>query len=180
MHCLFFDMRPKPGHMDHYFDHVARLKPILAQHDGLIYLERFRPLDEPEALLSHQIWRDEAAIARWRQDATHRASQSAGRRLHFDNYRIQVGAEVSRTEMDASGRFVVAAYGVSSKSEARRVYESVTRPGYRLALMPSDDAAAAHDLYDKAREDGADSVRLFQISRDYTMHDRAEAPAATR
>jgi hypothetical protein len=28
MLALFFEMHPKPGHMDHYFRHVAMLKPV--------------------------------------------------------------------------------------------------------------------------------------------------------
>ena len=90
MHGLFFDVQPKPGHMPHYFDHVNRLKPILAAHAGLMFLDRYQPRDDAGALLSHQLWADEQAIAAWRAESTHRASQAAGRRIHFDGYRIRV------------------------------------------------------------------------------------------
>ena len=94
MHALFFDMEPKAGHMPHYFEHVDRLRPLLAAHEGLLYLERFRPLDQPDAILSHQHWAGEEAIRAWRCDGTHRASQAAGRNVHFERYRIRVGPEV--------------------------------------------------------------------------------------
>jgi heme-degrading monooxygenase HmoA len=180
MHCLFFDVRPKPGHMPHYFDHVARLKPVLAQHEGLMFLDRYRPLDEEGALLSHQLWADEAAIARWRADATHRASQSAGRKVHFDGYRIRVGEQVLHLQgaagavADGEGRFVVAAYGPGPATlEGARAYESVNHPGRFITLASRDRLAAAAA---EAGACGAEEVRIFRLTRDYTMTDRAEAP----
>ena len=175
MHCLFFDVRPKPGHMDHYFDHVARLKPVLARHEGLMFLDRYRPLDEPDALLSHQLWADEAAIAAWRADATHRASQSAGRKVHFDGYRIRVGVEVA-PDRDSSepGRFLLAAYGAApAQIMGARSYESVNNAGRFVTLVSHDTLAAATDA---AAGSDAEETRLFRILRDYTMTDRAEAP----
>jgi heme-degrading monooxygenase HmoA len=175
MHCLFFDVQPKLGHMDHYFEHVARLKPVLAQHEGLVFLDRYRPLDDAEALLSHQLWADEAAIAAWRSDATHRASQSAGRKIHFDGYRIRVGEEVPLAAGgDETGRFLVAAYGSApARLDGARSYESVNHPGRFVTLAShgslSDAAGAATTC-------GAEEVRIFRILRDYTMTDRAEAP----
>jgi heme-degrading monooxygenase HmoA len=181
MHCLFFDVRPKPGHMKHYFEHVDRLKPRLAHHEGLAYLERFRPIDDPDALLSHQLWRDEAAIEAWRHDATHRSSQSAGRRVHFEDYRIQVGQLLAESpgEADVSdemGRFLVASYGETVPRDGGRTYDSVTRPGYFVHLAEASRAASATELAVTALDGGAETVRLFRIARDYTMTDRAEAP----
>lgn len=172
MHCLFFDMQPKPGHMPHYFEHVDRLRPLLSQHPGLIYLERFRPIDRPEAILSHQHWADEEAIRAWRCDGTHRASQAAGRHVHFEGYRIRVGPEVAA---EGAGRFVVAAYG-DAPAGPGRVHESVTRPGRFLTLAGAGQGDAAQAVAARARADGAEEVRIFAITRDYTMTDRAEAP----
>ncbi|HSF65655.1 MAG TPA: antibiotic biosynthesis monooxygenase family protein [Paracoccaceae bacterium] len=172
MHALFFEMQPKPGHMPHYFEHVERLRPILAAHPGLIYLERFRPLDRPDAILSHQHWADEEAIRAWRCDGTHRASQSAGRRIHFDDYRIRVGPEAPA---QGAGRFVVAAYGAAPAGPGR-VHESVTRPGRFLTLAEAGQGDAAQEVAAMARAAGAEDVRIFAITRDYTMTDRAEAP----
>lgn len=177
MHCLFFDVRPKPGHMAHYFEHVDRLKPVLARHEGLAYLERFRPLDAPEALLSHQLWTGEAAIRAWREDATHRASQAAGRRVHFESYRIRVGPELDLRagDGDREGRFLVAAYG-PAPAEGGRAHESVTVPGRFVTLGDASRLFAARDLATRWHAGGAETTRLFEIARDYTMTDRAEAP----
>ncbi|PWK62527.1 antibiotic biosynthesis monooxygenase family protein [Roseicyclus mahoneyensis] len=175
MHCLFFDVQPKPGHMEHYFEHVARLKPVLARHEGLVFLDRYRPLDDEGALLSHQLWADEAAITAWRADATHRASQSAGRKIHFDGYRIRVGEQVAPAAVDAEpGRFLLAAYGrAPARLEAARSYESVNHPGRFVTLASHDTTAAAAIA---AQASGADETRVFRILRDYTLTDRAEAP----
>lgn len=174
MHCLFFDVQPKPGHMDHYFDHVARLKPVLAQHEGLVFLDRYRPLDDAGALLSHQLWADEAAIARWRADATHHASQSAGRKIHFDGYRIRVGVEVTPESDSAEpGRFLLAAYGTApAPLTGARSYESVNHAGRFVTLASHDRLSDAS----RAAASGAQETRIFRILRDYTMTDRAEAP----
>jgi heme-degrading monooxygenase HmoA len=173
MHALFFDMQPKAGHMPHYFAHVDRLRPLLAAHPGLLYLERFRPLDKPDAILSHQHWADEAAIRAWRCDGTHRESQAAGRAVHFEQYRIRVGPEITP---EGAGRFVVAAYGAAAAGTGR-VHESVTRPGRFLTLADAAQGDAAVALAAEARADGAEDVRIFAVSRDYSLTDRAEAPA---
>lgn len=180
MHCLFFDVLPRPGHMPDYFAHVDRLRPILARHRGLIYIERFRPLDAPDALLSHQLWEDDDAIAAWRWAVSHRASQWAGRRVHFQDYRIRVGPQLLALPGDGAppggeGRHLIAAYG-TAPAPAGRAFESVTRPGRFVTLAEAREGTAAHALARQMQAAGADQVRLFRISRDYTMTDRAEAP----
>jgi heme-degrading monooxygenase HmoA len=172
MHALFFDMEPKAGHMPHYFEHVERLKPLLSAHPGLLYLERFRPVDGPDAILSHQHWEGEAAIRAWRCDGTHRTSQAAGRNVHFERYRIRVGPEV---QPEGAGRFVVAAYGAAAAGPGR-VHESVTRPGRFLTLAEAGQGEVALEIAAQARAEGAEDVRIFAVSRDYGMTDRAEAP----
>ena len=172
MHGLFFEVKPKPGHMVHYFAHVDRLKPVLARHRGLVFLDRYRPLDDADALLSHQLWEDEAAIAAWRADATHRASQSAGRKVHFEDYRIRVGPAESAAA--GPGRHVVTAEAAQPLDG--RGYESVTRPGRFLTLAEAETGEAAREAAERARAADADAVHVFAIARDYTLRDRAEAP----
>lgn len=188
MHAVFFDMRALPGHMPHYFEHVARLRPILETHRGLHYIERFRPLDDDGAILSHQLWRDEAAIAAWRAEADHRRSQGAGRAMHFEDYRIRVGVQVwqlpdpppaAEAPADATDRLVVALYGTAPGPEGR-AHESLTRPGRFLTLALASDIAAARGLAARGHAAGAEAARVFRILRDYGMTDRAEAPAPGR
>lgn len=183
MHALFFDVTPKPGHMEHYFAHVERLRPVLARHAGMHYLERFMPLDDPDSLLSHQLWEDEAAIAAWRSDRTHRSSQDAGRRVHFASYRIRVGPQLAvfpgGDSLVEGARLVVAAYGASPVlAGIARGYASVTREASFLSLAQAASAAEAMDLAHAGRAEGAERVRVFGVSRDYTMTERAEAPTA--
>lgn len=173
MHALFFEMKPKVGHILHYFAHVDRLQPLLAAHPGLLFLERYRPLDQPDAILSHQHWADEEAIRAWRCEKTHRASQAAGRAVHFEQYRIRVGPEV---QPEGAGRFVVAAYGPVVAGQGR-AHESVTRPGWFLTLADAAQGEVAQEIAARARAEGAEEVRIFAVSRDYSMTDRTEAPS---
>lgn len=87
MHALFFEVRPHPGHLDHYFTHVARLRSILARHRGLVFLDRYASLSDQDVLLSHQLWESEEAISAWRSDPEHQRSQTAGNNVHFADYR---------------------------------------------------------------------------------------------
>ena len=51
MHALFFEVRPKQGHLKHYFEHVAVLKPVLAQHAGLIFIDRYSSLVDRDVVI---------------------------------------------------------------------------------------------------------------------------------
>ncbi|MBV0911134.1 antibiotic biosynthesis monooxygenase family protein [Anianabacter salinae] len=179
--ALFFDMRPKPGHLDHYFAHVDRLRPHLARHDGLLDLERFRRLDDPQAILSHQHWRDEAAILAWRRDREHRKSQVAGRSVHFEEYRIRIGPLIdldSRAEDSTSARFVVtlrsAIAPATPSTQDMRHFESVTRPGHFLSVAAASSLPEARAIV--AGHPGTEAGRIYAITRDYGMTERAEAP----
>ncbi len=168
MHGLFFNVRPKPGHLEHYFAHVDRLKPVLAWHEGLLYLERFRALDDPDELLSHQHWRDDDAIRAWREDPDHKISQSAGRRIHFDSYRLRIGPELAGET--PANRLLVALYGPAPAPRGR-AFESVTTPGRFVTLIEAASADEARTIANTG-----ESARVFAITRDYTRTDRAEAP----
>ncbi len=169
--ALFFEMHPKPGHLDHYFAHVERLRPHLARHEGLLRIERFRRLDDSNAILSFQLWQDEDAILKWRRDDAHRVSQAAGRNVHFSDYRIRVGPEVpDNDKLDPTGRFVAVRTGEDKPDGTGAAhFESVTQAGRYLSLRDLD----ARKPLDA---NGADSS-IFRINRDYGMRARAEAPA---
>lgn len=171
--------------MPHYFAHVDRLKPILAEHKGLVFLDRFRPLDDADALLSHQLWADEGAIAGWRADSTHRASQSAGRKIHFIDYRIRVGEMVAHWTQDSAddrtdlpqARLLVVGYGTRPfELPQSRAYESVNHAGRFVTLATRHDGAEAMALAHAALGQGAQDLRVFVVERDYTLTERAESP----
>jgi heme-degrading monooxygenase HmoA len=94
MMAVIFEVQPAPGQQDTYLAAAAALRPLLEQVDGFISIERFQSLSEPGKLLSLSFWRDEEAVARWRQLEAHRATQQAGRDRIFANYRLRVAAVV--------------------------------------------------------------------------------------
>jgi heme-degrading monooxygenase HmoA len=92
MIAVIFEVRPAEGRRDAYLDLAAKLRDDLVQMDGFISVERFQSLADPEKLLSLSFWRDEAAVAAWRNQARHRATQTAGRSGVFAEYRLRVAA----------------------------------------------------------------------------------------
>lgn len=94
MMAVIFEVTPAPGQRNAYLAAAAALRPLLEQIDGFIAIERFESLSEPGKLLSLSFWRDEAAVAQWRQADPHRATQQAGRAHIFADYRLRVAAVV--------------------------------------------------------------------------------------
>jgi heme-degrading monooxygenase HmoA len=94
MMAVIFEVTPAPGQRGAYLDAAAALRPLLAQIDGFISIERFESLSAPGKLLSLSFWRDEEAVARWRQQEAHRSTQAAGRDHVFADYRLRVAAVV--------------------------------------------------------------------------------------
>ena len=92
MIAVIFEVVPRSDRKDAYLDTAARLKPLLAQMDGFISIERFQSLTDPGKILSLSFWRDEAAVAAWRGLEEHRQAQHEGRRAIFEDYRLRVAA----------------------------------------------------------------------------------------
>ena len=90
MIAVIFEVWPADGRKSHYLDHAARLKEHLIAIDGFISVERFQSLTDPDKLLSLSFWRDEAAVAAWRNEQHHRGTQNAGRGGIFRDYRLRV------------------------------------------------------------------------------------------
>jgi heme-degrading monooxygenase HmoA len=88
--AVIFEVLPRPGHAQRYFEIAAELKPMLDGIDGFISVERFESLSQPGRFLSLSYWRDEASVRAWRTHALHRAGQREGREVVFDDYRIRV------------------------------------------------------------------------------------------
>lgn len=78
-----------------YLDLAAGLRGLLDGMDGFISIERFQSLTRPDKVLSLSFWRDEAAVAAWRNLPEHRRVQAAGRDHVFADYRLRI-AEVAR------------------------------------------------------------------------------------
>lgn len=94
MMVVIFEVLPAPGQHQNYLDTAAGLRPLLETMDGFISVERFQSLSTPGKLLSLSFWRDEEAVARWRQLEAHREAQARGRAAVFQDYRLRVAAVI--------------------------------------------------------------------------------------
>lgn len=86
-----------------YLDLAGQLRPLLADLDGFISVARFQSLTTPDRVLSLSFWRDEAAVARWRNLPEHRRVQAAGRDRVFADYRLRIAGVLRDYSMNARG-----------------------------------------------------------------------------
>jgi heme-degrading monooxygenase HmoA len=105
MIAVIFEVWPADGQRQTYLDIAAHLRPLLDEIDGFISIERFESLTEPGKILSLSFWRDEQAVAAWRQRDPHRGAQARGRAEVFKDYRLRVAG-------------VIRDYGMFSREEA--------------------------------------------------------------
>ena len=195
MQVLLFEMEPRDGHEAHYFKHVEKLRPLLADHAGLLFIDRFKSVLRPKIILSHSLWKDEAAISKWRTDAMHHQSQSAGRNQHFVDYRIRIShalevdnrdgnpiissGEGSYRSLDAANTRLLVI--ITSKGEPYResgeLFASVNHEDTYLTIEAVASTQEATRLAQAAKEDtNVTRVIISSVSRDYGMFDRNEAP----
>lgn len=105
MIAVIFEVWPAEGERETYLDLAAALRDELVAIDGFLAIERFQSLADPGKLLSLSFWRDEAAIAAWRNSSAHRATQARGRSGIFRDYRLRVAG-------------VLRDYGLNERAEA--------------------------------------------------------------
>jgi len=110
MIAVFFEVQPKPGHVQSYLDIAASLRPELEQINGFISVERFQSLTHEGKYLSVSFFRDEEALTEWRQLQPHKVAQQTGRNNLFEDYRIRVASVIrdysmfDRAQAPMSGR----------------------------------------------------------------------------
>lgn len=107
MIAIIFEVWPAAGRKQEYLDLAASLRPLLEQIDGFISVERFESLSEPGKMLSLSVFRDEAAVNRWRALEQHRAAQARGRDGIFRDYRLRVAG-------------IIRDYGMTDRAQAPR------------------------------------------------------------
>ncbi|MFE4112994.1 antibiotic biosynthesis monooxygenase family protein [Kosakonia sp. YIM B13611] len=90
MIAVLFEADIAAGKQARYVQLAAELKPVLAEIDGFIAIERFQSLSREGKILSLSWWRDEAAVQAWKRNVLHQAAQSEGREAIFAYYRIRV------------------------------------------------------------------------------------------
>jgi heme-degrading monooxygenase HmoA len=105
MIAVIFEVWPADGQKQTYLDIAASLRSELEAIEGFISIERFQSLTDDAKLLSLSFWRDEAAVAAWRNVGRHRAAQKRGREGVFRDYRLRIG-------------HVVRDYGLAERGEA--------------------------------------------------------------
>jgi len=97
MLALFFEVKPRSdGGWDRYLAIAAGLRLLLAEQEGMLFIDRYKSLLRPGTILSHSLWLDEAALAAWRSHGLHYCAQSEGRQQVFDDYRLRI-AHVTHT-----------------------------------------------------------------------------------
>lgn len=90
MIAVIFEVQPAAGQKDAYLGIAGELRPLLEGIDGFISVERFQSIADPQRVLSLSFWRDEEALAAWRNTPEHRAAQKAGRAGVFADYRLRI------------------------------------------------------------------------------------------
>ncbi|MEM8950276.1 MAG: antibiotic biosynthesis monooxygenase [Pseudomonadota bacterium] len=196
MQALMFEVKPKEGHEQHYFDRAAALRPRLERNDGILFIDRYRSLSRAGIVLSHSHWRDEASMTRWRVDEAHHKTQSAGRNVHFDDYRIRIshvlhfqqGAEPAKTwtsdgaykdGSQTTSRYL-AIIGTDKRPLDRigEAFQSVNAEDRFLTIVEPASERDGRDLIAgiEGRQHHVTSTLLSVVSRDYGMYDRDEAP----
>lgn len=115
MIAVIFEVQPREGCLQPYLDIAADLKPLLAEIDGFLSIERFQSLSDHGKVLSLSFWRDEAAVQAWRTLEPHRDAQRQGRGELFADYRLRIAS-------------VVRDYGMHRRHEAPADSRAVHEP----------------------------------------------------
>ena len=189
MLALFFEVLPRPGHEDHYFRHVGMLKPVLEQHTGMTWLDRFKSLSRDRVILSHQLWKDDAAIVGWREDRQHQGSQTAGRYKHFEDYRIRIAELFLKVEQGgpveefepgpgATGGYIVAGHSTGKPLDGfDECFASVNIADAYVGLSTVASAEDAGKVLVRLKDDQNMSWGFAaRMTRDYGMFERDQAP----
>ena len=193
---LFFEVTPQPGHSEHYFSFVERLKPELANYEGLVWLNRYRALFDGYSLLSHQLWDSEQSIENWRKNKAHRLAQTAGIKTHFKDYRIRIGKRLegwlvdNKTELgnwspDGSSSLLLS---VQSKApildsipeeygSSKITYADLVASKQFITLLKPNDLLHAKTLGSGINPEIVEKMELFLIRRNYSMTERDQAPS---
>jgi len=139
--AVLFDVLPKPGHVDQYFEMAAQLKPIVQQNPGFLSVERFANLQKPDWYLSFSCWKDEESLAQWRCQPDHNGAQVCGRHQVFDDYRLRVSAAKANEELSSPQSrelvlLLIGEYEAIQKSLQKGVLGEQAAKSYQGVLDP--------------------------------------------
>ena len=192
---LFFEVTPQPGHSEHYFSLVEKLKPELANYGGLLWLNRYRALFDSCSLLSHQLWDSEQSIENWRKNKRHHLAQTAGIKTHFKDYRIRIGkrlegwlvdnkSELGNCSMGGSSSLLLSVHSkapilnfIPEEYDSSKItYADPLASKQFITLLKPNDLLHAKALKSSINPDIMDKIELFLIGRNYSMTERDQAP----
>ena len=171
MFAVAFEVFPSETGYQRYLDIAAALRAKLDQIDGFLSVERFRSLTDPGWILSLSLWRDEAALVRWRSDGEHHAAQAEGRASVFNDYRIRV-IRIAEDADTAAGA-VVGLREYPAIADSGKRFKSLVDPEKEIVLAELSDTEAI-----RAWQETASTGRSFCgcVVRDYSLFERAAAP----
>jgi heme-degrading monooxygenase HmoA len=182
--AVFFDVLPKEGLVDTYFNLALGLRPIVEKNPGFIAVERFENLQKSGWYLSFSQWRDELALSQWRCQPDHYGAQVCGRSLVLQDYRLRVATQQNDTPnltRAAAGEQLailigdfmaikVALLAAVGKYEAGQLFRGVIDPQRGMGMV--NQISTQLEFAPSAQFE----IRYFEVCRDYGMFDRVEAP----
>lgn len=195
----FFEVQIKEGLISRYMDLAASLQPALTAMGGCVFIERFQSLTRKNMLLSYQIWQDEGSMTAWRVHAGHHRVQETGRGKIFSDYRIRIAQVIHearpnkpawqperRTPYNDPARrpptYVIATESKNAALPVRTPWErdtfaSMYREGHFAHLVDLPDYRSGLEFgADLFADPTTEYFRIFEVTRDYGMYNRTEAP----
>jgi heme-degrading monooxygenase HmoA len=100
MIAVIFEFTPVEGRFADYKALAEGLAEDVRDADGFLSIERFESITRPGKFVSLSFWRDEEAVARWRNLQKHRDAQRQGRGSIFGSYRLRVAQVLRDYSMD--------------------------------------------------------------------------------
>lgn len=170
MFAVAFEVFPLESGYQRYLDIAAVLRPKLDAIDGFLSVERFASITHPGWILSLSLWRDEAALVRWRGEGEHHAAQAEGRQSVFKDYRIRV----IRVGDAAPGEALVGLREFPSATEGGKRFRSLVNQDKEILVLDFADAAGMRAW----QEQEAPPARTLcgGVLRDYGLFERGGAP----
>ncbi len=187
--AVLFDVLPKPGHVDQYFEMAAQLKPIVQQNPGFLSVERFANLQKPDWYLSFSCWKDEESLAQWRCQPDHNGAQVCARHQVFKDYRLRVSSTKEKNKLSTSysrelillliGGYEAVQNALQQeplRNQKHKSYQGVLDPKRGLSVCEFPPNVLPHPDLMNLNDTESIDIHWFGVLRDYGMFDRAEAP----
>ncbi|MDG5492902.1 antibiotic biosynthesis monooxygenase [Psychroserpens sp. SPM9] len=94
MVVVLFEVKLHSNAKSKYLEIAKSLNTELNKQKGFISLERFESIEEESKLLSLQIWKNEEAIIKWKNNKKHQSVMPLGYNELFKDYSIKILAPI--------------------------------------------------------------------------------------